>query len=201
HDPSPIDEVMRLIALRAVDAAEVARVDGLDGEEDGLAPDTLALEEITDPRGNPAQVSEVIHGLLAPAEIRILYQAELPGGIHLGRKCREACVTLSEAGRARTCIVASASGRTWRPASPPGELVVDVSPENDGRSKLEYAGGFDGPSPERTGPMKRSKFAEEQVAYALRQAESGSPVGDVCRQLGSARPRSTSGRRSTRIWA
>ena len=32
--------------------------------------------------------------------------------------------------------------------------------------------------------MKRSKFSEEQVAYALRQAESGTPVGDVCRQLG-----------------
>jgi putative transposase len=60
----------------------------------------------------------------------------------------------------------------------------DVSPENDGKAKLEYAGGFDGPSEERTGPMKRSKFSEEQVAYALRQAESGTPVGDVCRQLG-----------------
>ena len=32
--------------------------------------------------------------------------------------------------------------------------------------------------------MKRSKFSEEQVAYALRQAESGTPVVDVCRQLG-----------------
>jgi len=32
--------------------------------------------------------------------------------------------------------------------------------------------------------MKRSKFSEEQVAYALRQAESGTPVSDVCRQLG-----------------
>jgi putative transposase len=32
--------------------------------------------------------------------------------------------------------------------------------------------------------MKRSKFSEERVAYALRQAESGTPVGDVCRQLG-----------------
>ena len=32
--------------------------------------------------------------------------------------------------------------------------------------------------------MKGSKFSEEQVAYALRQAESGTPVGDVCRQLG-----------------
>lgn len=27
--------------------------------------------------------------------------------------------------------------------------------------------------------MKRSKFTEEQVDYALRQAESGTPVGDV----------------------
>ena len=32
--------------------------------------------------------------------------------------------------------------------------------------------------------MKRSKCSEEQVAYALRQAESGTPVGDVCRQIG-----------------
>jgi putative transposase len=32
--------------------------------------------------------------------------------------------------------------------------------------------------------MKKSKFREEQVAYALRQAESGTAVADVCRQLG-----------------
>ena len=32
--------------------------------------------------------------------------------------------------------------------------------------------------------MKRSKFSEEQIAYALRQAESGTPVGDVCRHIG-----------------
>ena len=32
--------------------------------------------------------------------------------------------------------------------------------------------------------MKRSKFSEEQVAYALRQVETGTPVGDVGRQLG-----------------
>jgi len=31
--------------------------------------------------------------------------------------------------------------------------------------------------------MKRSKFSEEQIAYALRQADAGTPVGDVCRQL------------------
>ena len=32
--------------------------------------------------------------------------------------------------------------------------------------------------------MRKSKFSEEQIAYALRQADSGTPVGDVCRQLG-----------------
>ena len=32
--------------------------------------------------------------------------------------------------------------------------------------------------------MKRSRFSEEQVSYALRQAEAGTPVADVCRQLG-----------------
>jgi putative transposase len=32
--------------------------------------------------------------------------------------------------------------------------------------------------------MKLSKFSEEQIAYALRQADAGTSVGDLCRQLG-----------------
>jgi len=32
--------------------------------------------------------------------------------------------------------------------------------------------------------MKKSKFTEEQIAYALRQVEGGTPPADVCRQLG-----------------
>ena len=32
--------------------------------------------------------------------------------------------------------------------------------------------------------MKRSKFSEEQIVYVIRQDESGTPVGDLCRQLG-----------------
>lgn len=32
--------------------------------------------------------------------------------------------------------------------------------------------------------MKKFRFTEVQVAYALRQAEAGTPVMDVCRGLG-----------------
>jgi len=32
--------------------------------------------------------------------------------------------------------------------------------------------------------MKRSKFSEEQITFALRQSEAGTPVADTCRQLG-----------------
>ena len=32
--------------------------------------------------------------------------------------------------------------------------------------------------------MKRSRYTEEQIVYALRQAESGIAVSDVCRQMG-----------------
>lgn len=32
--------------------------------------------------------------------------------------------------------------------------------------------------------MKRSRFTNEQIAFALRQAESGTPVEEVCRKLG-----------------
>jgi putative transposase len=31
--------------------------------------------------------------------------------------------------------------------------------------------------------VKKSRYTEEQITYALRQAESGTSVADVCRQL------------------
>ena len=31
--------------------------------------------------------------------------------------------------------------------------------------------------------MRRSRFSEEQITMALRQAESGTPVGEICRKL------------------
>jgi putative transposase len=32
--------------------------------------------------------------------------------------------------------------------------------------------------------MKRTRFSDEQIAYVLRRAESGTAVADVCRQMG-----------------
>ncbi len=32
--------------------------------------------------------------------------------------------------------------------------------------------------------MKRKRFTEEQIAYALRQADIGKKVGDICREVG-----------------
>ena len=34
--------------------------------------------------------------------------------------------------------------------------------------------------------MKKSKYTEEQIAYALRQAETGTKVSEVCRKIGVA---------------
>ncbi len=32
--------------------------------------------------------------------------------------------------------------------------------------------------------MRKARFSEEQITYALKQVESGKSVGEVCRQLG-----------------
>jgi putative transposase len=32
--------------------------------------------------------------------------------------------------------------------------------------------------------MKRSRFTDEQIAYALRQVDGGTAVADVCRRMG-----------------
>lgn len=32
--------------------------------------------------------------------------------------------------------------------------------------------------------MRKSRFSEEQIAYALRQVESGVPATEVCRKMG-----------------
>lgn len=32
--------------------------------------------------------------------------------------------------------------------------------------------------------MKKTKYTDEQIAFALRQAETGTRVGEICRKLG-----------------
>lgn len=32
--------------------------------------------------------------------------------------------------------------------------------------------------------MKKSRFTEEQIAFALKQAELGTPIPEVCRKMG-----------------
>ena len=34
--------------------------------------------------------------------------------------------------------------------------------------------------------MKKSRFSEEQIAFALRQAESGTPISGITRKMGIA---------------
>ena len=33
-------------------------------------------------------------------------------------------------------------------------------------------------------PMRKSRFSEEQIAFGLKQAETGTPVLEVCRKMG-----------------
>ena len=36
--------------------------------------------------------------------------------------------------------------------------------------------------------MPRKKYTEEQIAFALRQAEQGTAVAEICRKMGVAEP-------------
>lgn len=36
--------------------------------------------------------------------------------------------------------------------------------------------------------MKRKRYTDEQISLALRQAESGTPVDEICRRMGISEP-------------
>ena len=36
--------------------------------------------------------------------------------------------------------------------------------------------------------MKRKRYTDEQIAFALRQAETGTSVEEICRRLGISEP-------------
>ena len=58
----------------------------------------------------------------------------------------------------------------------PENYLVDVSPRKRRQSKLEEDSGFGRSFTQGARTMKKSKFTEEQIAYALRQVEGGSPA-------------------------
>jgi putative transposase len=36
----------------------------------------------------------------------------------------------------------------------------------------------------KEGPMRKSTYTEEQIAFALKQAETGTTIAEVCRKMG-----------------
>jgi len=48
--------------------------------------------------------------------------------------------------------------------------------------------------------MRKSRFTEEQIAYAIRQVEQGTPAADLCRKMGiSEQTFYTMGKRARRV--
>jgi putative transposase len=49
--------------------------------------------------------------------------------------------------------------------------------------------------------MKKSRYSAEQIAFTLRQAETGTPVPEVCRKMGIAEQTFyTAGKRNMPGW-
>ncbi len=49
--------------------------------------------------------------------------------------------------------------------------------------------------------MKKTRYTEEQIAFALKQAETGTRVEEVCRKMGISEATFTTGRKSLAAWA
>ena len=49
--------------------------------------------------------------------------------------------------------------------------------------------------------MKKTKFTEQQIVFALRQAKSGTRMDEVCRKMGISEDTFTIGRKSMVVWA
>lgn len=48
--------------------------------------------------------------------------------------------------------------------------------------------------------MTASRFSEPQILAILRQAESGVPVPELCRERGMSRPHFTNGEPNMAVW-
>jgi len=49
--------------------------------------------------------------------------------------------------------------------------------------------------------MKKTRYTEEQIAFALKQAETGTRVGGICKRWGFLRSLFITGRRNLPVWA
>ena len=48
--------------------------------------------------------------------------------------------------------------------------------------------------------MKTGRFSESQIIGILKQQEAGMKTGDICREHGKAKPRSTTGNPNRAVW-
>ena len=80
--------------------------------------------------------------------------------------------------------VASRDAPRWRRV---GTLSLNESdpPQKSGAGESRDVGTL-GPVTNEDSGMKKSRFTEEQFAYALKQAEQGTAVGEICRKMGIA---------------
>ena len=63
----------------AIDASKVAGVDRLDREEHGVAPDALALDQVTQAGGDPVEMTETVLGRVSWSLPSVTGAAEEPG--------------------------------------------------------------------------------------------------------------------------
>ena len=49
--------------------------------------------------------------------------------------------------------------------------------------------------------MRKSRFTEEQIAYALRQVEAGTPAAQLCRKMGISEQTFYVGSGASQRWA
>ena len=47
--------------------------------------------------------------------------------------------------------------------------------------------------------MKKTRYTEEQIAFAMKQDETGTRLGEVCRKIGISEATFTAGRRNSPI--
>jgi putative transposase len=64
---------------------------------------------------------------------------------------------------------------------PKSKGVCGPLPENRSELNVSFSALF---SLTEAGAMKRKRYTEEQIGFALRQADSGTPVLEVCRKMG-----------------